>query len=110
MILVPIIAVMRKVEIRSKFRLHLLKPVLNRDPLTREVTFAKRSDDHLFSRQSNQEIIGTAAGLFRPRPRGTEHHPLDFQVRNLVAELEQSSPCANFDIVRVSAKTKNALH
>jgi len=106
----PVIAIVSKDNIRLDIRPDLLKPILDRSPFAREIALAERPDLNLFPCEPSQKVHRAVARFFDTRLGRAEHNPADIQIRNLCGQLEQCPARADLDVVRVCAKTKDAMH
>ena len=98
-ILMPVVTIMGKDDIRIELRLDLLEPILDRWPLAGKVAFVKRSYFDLFACDATQEILGTPIRFFRARSRRAKDNPADIQFRNLSTQLQEGSAGTDLNIV-----------
>src|SRR5260221_11914232 len=110
MILMAVITVMGKNNFRIELRLNLLKQVFNKRPLVREITLAKRSNLNLPVGNCAKEIVCAPSRFCRSLSRRAKNDPPNLQVRTFFRQLQQDTPCADFDIVGLRSYPQNSTH
>src|ERR1700733_9646426 len=108
-VLVQVVPVMSKDQIRRDPLLHLFEETLHFCALIGQEAILEFLDQDLFASRLLQKRLGASAGLFGPRLGGAEFHPENGGVTVLREQPQNGAATANFDIVAMRAQTKNPV-
>src|SRR5438093_195258 len=110
MVLVQIVPEMGKDNIRLEKMFELFEAIFNIAAKVRKETVAKGLDKNRFTFSAAKEPSRAFLRFFRPRGTGAKDKPIESQMGRLPQEMKDRRATADFNVVAVSAETKDPLN
>ena len=108
MILMQVLAMMRKDHVWIEFGLDLLEIVLDLGAHIGEIAVTKRLNDNPPALSRAQEHLGAGLRFSRPLAASAKHDPQEVQVGIVCSDLENGAAATNLDVIAVGPQTQDA--